>query len=144
MKRLLAAPTMMTALTSGVVWAQEKEAVNIGEDPTKPLTRFDLRYKYQNPLPCDHDNAHITPRMDKPFVLVPGWSLATRLDFPLFVTEAVSPDNPDGGYEFKEKQNEPLLRISEKILALTTEAHALTGELHQVMEQGGPGQAGVV
>jgi hypothetical protein len=41
----------------------------------------------------------VTPPVDRPFVLAPGWSLATRLDFPLFVTDAASADNPDGGYE---------------------------------------------
>ena len=73
------------------------EEVNNGQDPTKPLTRLDLRYQYQNLPPDDHDNAHIfTPRADKPFVLAPGWSLATRIDLPLFLTDAVSPDNPGG------------------------------------------------
>jgi hypothetical protein len=46
--------------------------------------------------------------------------------------------------QLEEKQNEQLLRISEKLLVLTTEVHALTGELHRVMKQAGPGQAGVV
>jgi hypothetical protein len=98
--RLVAALGMAAALAGGPGWAQEKEGVNTGQDPTKPLTRFDLRYQYQNLPPKDNDNAHIiTPRVDKPFVLAPGWSLATRLDLPIFVTEAASPDNPDGGYE---------------------------------------------
>jgi hypothetical protein len=83
------------------VWSAETEEVNNGQDPTKPLTRFDLRYQYQNLPPSKDDNAHIfTLRADKPFVLAPGWSLATRLDLPLFVTEAVSRDNPRGAYQF--------------------------------------------
>ena len=44
--------------------------------------------------------------------------------------------------QLEEKQNEQLLRISEKLLVLTMEVHALTGELHQVMKQAGPGRAG--
>ena len=32
--------------------------------------------------------------------LAPGWSLATRIDLPLFITESVSPDNPGGAYLF--------------------------------------------
>jgi hypothetical protein len=84
----------------GHLWAAEEE-VNNGQDPTRPLTRLDFRYQYQNLPPDDHDNAHIiTPRADKPFVLAPGWSLATRIDLPLFITDAVSPDNPGGAYLF--------------------------------------------
>ena len=42
------------------------DEVNNGQDPTRPLTRLDFRYQYQN-LPLeDHDNAPIfTPRADK-------------------------------------------------------------------------------
>jgi hypothetical protein len=90
---------MAAVLAGGAVWAAEE--VNNGQDPTKPLTRIDLRYQYQNLPPDDHDNAHIfTPRADKPFALSPRWSLATRIDLPLFLTEAVNPDNLDGDYEF--------------------------------------------
>jgi hypothetical protein len=82
------------------VWAAEEE-INNGQDPTRPLTRFDFRYQYQNLPPDENDNVHIfTPRADKPFVLAPHWSLATRIDLPLFLTEALSPDNLDGDYEF--------------------------------------------
>jgi hypothetical protein len=81
--------------------AQQEEEVNNGQDPTKPLTRIDLRYQYQNLPPSSNDNAHIfTLRGDKPFVLAPGWSFAGRLDLPAFVTEAVSRDNPNGKYKF--------------------------------------------
>src|SRR5262245_28663909 len=74
-----------------------EEEVNNGQDPTKPLTRIDLRYQYQNAPPSKNDNVHIfTPRADKPFVLGGGWSFATRIDLPLFVTETVNPDNPNG------------------------------------------------
>ena len=74
-------------------WSAETEEINNGQDPTKPLMRLDLRYQYQNLPPSSDDNAHIfTLRADKPFVLAPGWSLATRLDVPLFLTEAVSRD----------------------------------------------------
>jgi hypothetical protein len=94
----LAVLTMAAVLAGGAVWAAEEE-VNNGQDPTKPLTRIDLRYQYQNLPPDDHDNAHIfTPRADKPFALSTRWSLATRIDLPLFLTEAVNPDNLDGDY----------------------------------------------
>jgi hypothetical protein len=92
--RGLAVLAMAVVLLDGAVWAAEEE-INKGQDPTKPLTRIDVCYQYQNLPPADHDNAHIfTPRADKPFVLAPGWNLATRLDLPLFLTDAVSPDNP--------------------------------------------------
>jgi hypothetical protein len=92
----LAVLVIAVSLVGGPLWAAEEE-VNNGQDPTKPLTRLDFRYQYQNLPPDDYDNAHIfTPRADKPFVLAPGWSLATRIDLPLFITDAVSPDNPGG------------------------------------------------
>jgi hypothetical protein len=105
MKGLLVVLTTATTLAGGAVWAQEQAQeqteVNTGQDPTKPLTRLDLRYQYQNAPPGDHDNVHIiTPRVDKPFVLAPAWSLATRLDLPLFITDGVSADNQDGDYTF--------------------------------------------
>lgn len=101
MKRLLAVLAMAVVLASGPAWAAEEEEVNTGQDPTRPLTRFDIRYQYQNLPPDDDDNAHIfTLRADKPFPLSKEWSFAGRLDVPLFLTEAVSTDNPDGDYEF--------------------------------------------
>ena len=82
-------------------WSAQEEEINNGQDPTKPLTRVDLRYQYQNLPPAHDDNAHIfTLRADKPFVLAPQWSLATRIDLPVFLTEAVSRDNPRGVYQF--------------------------------------------
>jgi hypothetical protein len=69
--------------------------------PHANIARLDIRYQYQNLSPDDHDNAHIfTPRADKPFVLAPGVSLATRIDLPLFLTDAVSLDNPGGADVF--------------------------------------------
>lgn len=75
--------------------------VNNGQDPTRPLTRLDIRYQYQNLAPSENDNANIvTLRADKPFVLGDGWSVATRFDMPLFFTDALSADNADGNTEF--------------------------------------------
>src|SRR5262249_52726922 len=52
------------SLVGGPLWAAEEE-INNGQDPTKPLTRLDFRYQYQNLLPDDNDNAHIvTPRAE--------------------------------------------------------------------------------
>ncbi|SBW10456.1 conserved exported hypothetical protein [uncultured delta proteobacterium] len=79
------------------------EAVNNGQDMTRPLTRVDLRYEYQNSphLSGSKDDAHIvTVRMDKPFDLGPRWKLATRLDLPLMFTDRVSKDNTQGNTHF--------------------------------------------
>jgi hypothetical protein len=66
------------------------------EDFTRPLTRVDFRYQYQNQAPDAHDNSHLfTLRMDKPFPLAPRWSLSTRLDLPFLLTDA-----PSGTYTF--------------------------------------------
>lgn len=78
-----------------------EEEVNNGQDPTRPLTRFDIRFQYLNQPPDEHDNAFIiTPRVDKPFALSPTWQVATRLDMPLFVTDGIGEDNRDGDYQF--------------------------------------------
>jgi hypothetical protein len=81
---------VVAILASSIVWAAEEE-VNNGQDPTRPLTRFDFRYQYQNLPPDDHDNSHIsTLRADKPFVLSQRWTLAARSDLPLFLRRARS------------------------------------------------------
>jgi len=81
------------------VWA--KEEVSNRYDFTPPLTRFDVRFQYQNSPPSDNDSGYITTlRIDKPFRLGNAWSLVTRLDLPFFVTDAMSTDNPNGNYEF--------------------------------------------
>lgn len=87
-------------ITAGFVQAQEDdEAVNTGQDITKPLTRLDIRQKYQW-LANDQYAAYTTFRADKPFVLDGGWALSTRFDLPFVVTDVVSGDNPTGDHEF--------------------------------------------
>src|SRR5262245_27872806 len=96
---LLVAALAAAGLLSGAVGGAEE--VNNGQDPTRPLARLDLRYQYQNAPPATNDNVHIiTPRADKPSPLGGGWSLATRIDVPLFVTDVINPDNPGGGQHF--------------------------------------------
>ncbi len=86
-------------LCAGIALAQEE--ANNGQDPTRPVTRIDLRYQFQNAPAAKNDNVHIfTPRADKPFSLGSGWTLATRIDLPLFVTDVVNPDNPAGQDHF--------------------------------------------
>jgi hypothetical protein len=88
---------MAAMLASGSVQAQAQAEVNTGEDVTRPLTRFDLKYQYQNLAPSDHDNAQIiTARVDKPLGPSADWQFATRFDVPVYITDGVSSDNPDG------------------------------------------------
>ena len=78
---------------------EQVEEVNTGQDFTKPLTRLDIRQKYQW-LASDHFAAMTTFRVDKPFVLASKWVLGTRFDLPLMATDVVSGDNPDGDNQF--------------------------------------------
>lgn len=82
------------------VFAQEKveEEVNTGQDPTKPLSRFDIRYKYQQTT-GDYDTSFTTLRLDKPIKLDDGWQLYSRFDLPLVRSDVPSQDNPNGDYE---------------------------------------------
>jgi hypothetical protein len=57
--------------------AGQETEVNTGQDPTRPLTRLDLRLKHQD-LPGDFESWVLTPRIDKPFPLDDGWLLSTR------------------------------------------------------------------
>jgi hypothetical protein len=43
----LAVLVIAVSLVGAPLWAAEEE-VNNGQDPTKPLTRLDFRYQYQN------------------------------------------------------------------------------------------------
>jgi hypothetical protein len=81
---------------AGAAATAQEEEINTGQDFSKPLTRVDLRYQYQNLPPDTNDNSHIfTMRADKPFTLGGGWQLSTRVDIPLVLTDA-----PDGGNTF--------------------------------------------
>jgi hypothetical protein len=44
-KRLLIVLMIAAAMANSSSWAQEKAETNTGQDPTKPLTRLDLRYQ---------------------------------------------------------------------------------------------------
>ena len=88
-------------LIAAPLWAQEKqEEANTGQDPTKPLTRFDLRLKYQDTLIKHREQFIATPRLDKPIPLGGGWLLSTRFDLPLVYNDIPSRDNRDGDGEF--------------------------------------------
>lgn len=79
----------------------EEEEVNTGQDITRPLTRFDIRYKFQNAPGSRNDDIHtVTLRVDKPFELSPTWKIATRFDLPLTATNIPSRDNPGGSMHY--------------------------------------------
>lgn len=78
--------------------AQQQEEANNGQDPTRPLTRVDVRYKYQN-LTGDREQHVLTLRADKPIVLAPTWQLALRADLPFVYNDVPSGDNSQGDWE---------------------------------------------
>jgi len=78
----------------------KKEEPNMGENPAKPRTRFEFRFKYQN-LSNDRDVIALTLRGDKVIDLDNHWALALRADFPLLYND-VSPVSagPSENYKF--------------------------------------------
>lgn len=61
---------------------------NSGQDPTRPVTRFDLRLKYQDNV-GETDTELLTLRVDKPFKLGGGWTLNARADVPFLRTDEI-------------------------------------------------------
>jgi hypothetical protein len=80
-----------------------QEEVNTGQDPTRPVTRLDLRLKY---VELDHkavggDSAQVlTLRSDLAVPLRGGWRLALRGEFPMSWDDTPSADNPGGARQF--------------------------------------------
>jgi len=73
------------------------EDVNNGQDITRPLTRFDVRYQFQTlPAPANGSNNTLTLRTDRPFTLTKDLKFSTRLDMPFMISNANGPDNLDG------------------------------------------------
>jgi hypothetical protein len=70
---------------------------NTGQDPTRPVTRVDVRLKYQD-NPGGLDAELLTLRADKPFMFENGWKLSTRVDLPFVRNDVVSLDNFDGDH----------------------------------------------
>jgi len=71
---------------------------NTGQDPTRPVTRVDVRLKYQD-NPGGFDAELLTLRADKPFMFDSGWKLSTRIDLPFVRNNVPSLDNLDGNHE---------------------------------------------
>ena len=96
-KALMVTAVLAAILGSRLARAEDTGEINEGEDDTRPLARLDIKYQYLNLPSVENDNTQvITLRVDKPFVLSPEWQLATRFDLPLYITDAVSSDNPNG------------------------------------------------
>jgi hypothetical protein len=80
------------------------EEYNDGQDPTRPLWRVDLRYRYQKTT--GDTEAHIgTFRIDMPVAIdkekgIPGGAIYTRLDIPVAYTNQMGTDNRNGDYSF--------------------------------------------
>lgn len=101
-RRLLSAAIVvaMPAATHAQTAPQPEDvADNSGQDPTRPVTRVDLREKYDD-NPSGAQALTVTIRADKPFLLGAGWKLSTRADLPILDTTSVTPANPTGRGEW--------------------------------------------
>ena len=89
------------ATGSTALHAQEDKALNNGLDITRPLTRFDLRYNFQNKGDGVQQD-QIILRLEHPFPLTAdqSWKIATRLDMPLVFSNKSGSDNPSGSTTF--------------------------------------------
>ena len=99
MKKIFMIIVLLLLVLPVMAQEQAEEEVNTGQDFTKPLTRFDIRYKYQQTT-GDLETSLLTLRVDKPFILDGGWKLSTRFDVPFIYSDVPSLDNPNGDYEF--------------------------------------------
>jgi hypothetical protein len=71
-----------------------EETANLGQDATRPRSRFDLRIKHQK-FPNDLELTKLTTRVDHPIVLSNGWKLNTRISQGFFFSDLPSTDNFD-------------------------------------------------
>ncbi len=82
--------------------SSEAEEINTGQDATRPLTRFDIRWDAQKK---DGDSTAYTTtfRFDKPIPLGEKGEdgiFHIRMDLPLVYSDSPGRDNPNGDYEF--------------------------------------------
>ncbi|MHC4573812.1 MAG: hypothetical protein ACYS76_06725 [Planctomycetota bacterium] len=100
MKREILLSTILAGVLVTSSIAQEEE-INTGQDFTKPLTRFDVRYRYEQ-LSGSTDSHTTILRMDAPVPLDQGRSgmFYFRADFPIRYSDVPGRDNPNGDYEF--------------------------------------------
>lgn len=96
------------ALISG--WLCAEEFVNNGQNIVKPITRLDLRMKYETGVDKQNGDAAIpTLRMDKVIELQENWQLALRTDIPYWWYRC-NKNSTDGCYN-SQAMGDTLLQI---------------------------------
>ena len=96
MFKLASQITVLFFLT--LFWVAEAFAEETGEDETRPVSRFDIRFKYQDL--ASNDEHRDTLRSDKSLKLNDEWAVGTRLDLPLRYSDKINvSDNPNGDWE---------------------------------------------
>ena len=73
--------------------------LNTGQDITRPLSRFDVRYQYEL-LAKKSSKDTFTFRADRPFVINEHWEIGSRLDLPCVLTDKKTAQEPGGPYKF--------------------------------------------
>lgn len=95
--RIIVFICLLLMSTNTCVSFAEDEVLNNGQDITRPLTRFDVRYQFQHlPSPADGNSNTVTLRADHPFTLTSDLKFTMRFDMPFVVSTATGPDNLDG------------------------------------------------
>lgn len=77
--------------------ADDRHRDNLGQNFAQPLSRFDLRFKYQD-MPGRYEATIMEARLDHPVDLAAGWKLNTRISLTGWVTDLQSGDNPGAAY----------------------------------------------
>ena len=67
---------------------------SLGQDPTKPLNRTEIKFRYQN-LKDDLEAWWIMLRFDRNIILDNGWTISLRTEVPFTWNNAPTPDNPE-------------------------------------------------
>ena len=90
---------LLLTLTSVLAaYEQEPQEDETGEDETSRVSRFDVRYIYQDR--ANNDEHRITLRSDKSFSLDTGWTLGTRVDLPMRYNDRFNAmSNPNSDWE---------------------------------------------
>ncbi len=86
-------------LMSAAIPALAAEEENDGQDPTRPLVRFDIRALYTDgikiPNQSDASQTVVLGRIDKPMPMDNGWVFYWRIDVPFVSNDIPSADNPN-------------------------------------------------
>ncbi|MGD0274486.1 MAG: hypothetical protein ABSB79_00295 [Syntrophales bacterium] len=77
----------------------KQKDVNQGEDFTRPLNRFDVRYTTYN-WSMDYNSGVFIFRTDMPFDLDGGWKFGFRADLPLVGSNVPAADNVQGDWKY--------------------------------------------